>query len=105
MQTQEKPRSSHLKTRFRFDLVSMATVALFSVFLVFLLDTGSLAQWIANHKETKIVCKTIYLVKEFENLRVSGILPFRLVLKEIWNTELYMRVKILNYEVIIGKKV
>jgi hypothetical protein len=35
-----------------------------------------------NHKETKIVCKTIYLVKEFENLRVSGILPFRLHLEE-----------------------
>jgi hypothetical protein len=44
------------------------------------------------------------LDKEFENLRVSGILPFRLVLEEIWNTELYMRVKILNYEVIIGKR-
>jgi hypothetical protein len=36
----------------------MAVVALFSIFLVFLLDTGSLAQWIANHKQTKIKAKT-----------------------------------------------
>ena len=54
MHTQERLSPSHLKTRFRFDLVTMAVVALFSIFLVFLLDTGSLAQWIANHKQTKI---------------------------------------------------
>lgn len=54
MHTQERLSSSHLKTKFRFDLVTMAVVALFSIFLVFLLDTGSLAQWIANHKQTKI---------------------------------------------------
>jgi len=58
MHTQERLSSSQLKTKFRFDLVTMAVVALFSIFLVFLLDTGSLAQWIANHKQTKIKAKT-----------------------------------------------
>jgi hypothetical protein len=56
-----------------------------------------------NHKETKIVWKTIYLIKEFENLRLSGILPIRPVFLGNLNTELYMRVKILNYDVIIEK--
>jgi diguanylate cyclase (GGDEF)-like protein len=54
MNTPQEFSASRMKTRFRFDLVSMTFVALLSVFLVFLLDTGSLAQWIANHKHTKI---------------------------------------------------
>jgi hypothetical protein len=33
--------SSHTKTKFRFDLVSMTFVALLSVLLVFLLDTAA----------------------------------------------------------------
>jgi hypothetical protein len=49
MNTPQEFSSSRMKTRFRFDLVSMTFVALLSVFLVF-----SLAQWIANHKYTKI---------------------------------------------------
>ena len=32
----------------------MTFVAILAVVLVFLLDTGSLVQWIANHKQTKI---------------------------------------------------
>jgi diguanylate cyclase (GGDEF)-like protein len=43
-----------MKATFRLDLVSMIFIALFSIILVCLLDTGSLALWLANHKDTKI---------------------------------------------------
>jgi diguanylate cyclase (GGDEF)-like protein len=54
MNAEEQVDSFHTKTRFRFDLVSMVFVGVLAVVLVFLLDTGSLAQWIADHKDTKI---------------------------------------------------
>ncbi len=50
----EQPNSFHTKNRFRVDLVIMTFIALVSVVLVSLLDTGSLAEWIADHKQTKI---------------------------------------------------
>lgn len=54
MKLKEQPNLSHIKQRFRFDLVTMTLIAVLSVVLVALLDTGSLAQWIADHKQTKI---------------------------------------------------
>ena len=54
MKLKEQPNLSHTKKRFRFDLVTMAFIAVLSVVLVSLLDTGSLAQWVADHKQTKI---------------------------------------------------
>jgi diguanylate cyclase (GGDEF)-like protein len=54
MKTPEQPDSSYPKTIFRFDLVSMVFIALLAVVLVLLLDTGSVAEWIAKHKDTKI---------------------------------------------------
>jgi len=43
-----------LKTVQRWDLVGMSLIALLGIVLVFLLDTGSVAEWIARHKHTKI---------------------------------------------------
>jgi hypothetical protein len=43
-----------LKTVQRRDLVGMSLIALLGIVLVFLLDTGSVAEWIARHKHTKI---------------------------------------------------
>jgi diguanylate cyclase len=42
------------RTLFRFDLLSMVFVALLAVVLIFLLDTGSVAEWIAKHRDSKI---------------------------------------------------
>jgi diguanylate cyclase (GGDEF)-like protein len=50
----EKVRPSRTKASFRLDLVSMVLIAVLSVVLVCLFDTGWLAQWLANHKGTKI---------------------------------------------------
>lgn len=46
--------SSRVKASFRLELVSMVFIAVLSVVLVCLFDTGWLAQWLANHKGTKI---------------------------------------------------
>jgi hypothetical protein len=43
-----------LKTVQRWDLVGMSLIALLGIVLVFLLDTRSVAEWIASHKHTKI---------------------------------------------------
>jgi diguanylate cyclase (GGDEF)-like protein len=43
-----------LKTVQRWDLLGMSLIALLGMVLVFLLDTGSVAEWIARHKHTKI---------------------------------------------------
>jgi hypothetical protein len=43
------------------------------------------------------------LIKEFENLRVSGILPFGRPFSKKYFAELYIPAKIANYEVIIQK--
>jgi hypothetical protein len=43
-----------LKTVQRWDLVGISLIALLGMILVFLLDTGSVAEWIARHKHTKI---------------------------------------------------
>jgi diguanylate cyclase (GGDEF)-like protein len=43
-----------LKILERLDLIGMSLIALLGIVLVFLLDTGSVAEWIAGHKHTKI---------------------------------------------------
>jgi diguanylate cyclase (GGDEF)-like protein len=43
-----------LKALQRWDLIGMSLIALLGIVLVFLLDTGSVAEWIARHKHTKI---------------------------------------------------
>jgi hypothetical protein len=43
-----------LKTLQRWDLIGMSLIAVLGIVLVFLLDTGSVAEWIARHKHTKI---------------------------------------------------
>jgi diguanylate cyclase (GGDEF)-like protein len=43
-----------LKTVQRWDLLGMSLIAMLGMVLVFLLDTGSVAEWIASHKHTKI---------------------------------------------------
>ncbi|HWH56761.1 MAG TPA: sensor domain-containing diguanylate cyclase [Terriglobales bacterium] len=50
----ESPDPSPSRTIFRFDLLSVALVGAFAIVLIFLLDTGSLAEWIARHNDTKI---------------------------------------------------
>jgi pimeloyl-ACP methyl ester carboxylesterase len=43
-----------LKKLQRLDLIGMSLIALLGIVLVFFLDTGSVAEWIAGHKHTKI---------------------------------------------------
>jgi hypothetical protein len=54
MRTTERIESPGVKGGFRWDLVGMILTALLAILLVFLLDTGSVAEWIAKHKHTKI---------------------------------------------------
>jgi diguanylate cyclase (GGDEF)-like protein len=54
MNIEERLESRHAKAILRWDLLGMAFTALLALVLVFLLDTGSLAEWIAKHKHTKI---------------------------------------------------
>lgn len=48
------PDSALIESAQRRDLLGLGVVLLIAVAFVFVFDTGSLAQWIANHKETKI---------------------------------------------------
>lgn len=43
-----------MKTLFRLDIISMIAIAAFFLILVCLLDTGRLAQWLADQRTTKI---------------------------------------------------
>jgi diguanylate cyclase (GGDEF)-like protein len=54
MNPPEQFDSSHTKILPRFNLAAILFIALGAVVLVFLLDTGSLAEWIAKHKDTKL---------------------------------------------------
>ena len=54
MSTQEKIESPGIKSGLRWDLVGMVFAALLAILLIFILDTGSVAEWIAKRKHTKI---------------------------------------------------
>jgi hypothetical protein len=54
LSTKEPIESPRLKSGLRWDIVGMVFTASLAIVLVFLLDTGSVAEWIAKHKDTKI---------------------------------------------------
>ena len=54
IQTSEIPETGQVKREFRWDLIALAFACVIAVVLIFLLDTGKVAQWIAAHKESKL---------------------------------------------------
>ena len=54
MKTNQKLESCQARADLRWDLIGMALTAIFGTLLVFLLDTGHLAEWIAKYKHTKL---------------------------------------------------
>ncbi len=54
MNTTQEIESWRAKPGLRWDLIGMALAAIFGTLLVFLLDTGHLAEWVAKHKHTKL---------------------------------------------------
>ena len=52
--SEEQLKSPQTKTTLRWDLVGMAFTTLLALLLIFLLDTGSLAEWVGKNKHTKI---------------------------------------------------
>jgi diguanylate cyclase (GGDEF)-like protein len=54
MNFKQRLESPHIKAKLRWDFIGMGFTALLAIVLIFLLDTGSLAQWLAKHKHTKI---------------------------------------------------
>ncbi len=58
--------AGEIKRGRRWDLIGLLLASIIAVALIFLLDTGSLAEWVAKHKETKIdeviVVSTLLLI-------------------------------------------
>jgi diguanylate cyclase (GGDEF)-like protein len=54
MSIKERIESPGIKKGLRWDLVGMVFTALLAILLIFILDTGSVAEWIAKRKHTKI---------------------------------------------------
>jgi hypothetical protein len=52
--SEEQLKSPQTKTTLRWDLIGMAFTTLLALLLIFLLDTGSLAEWVGKNKQTKI---------------------------------------------------
>ena len=48
------PETNHVRTAQQGDLVGVGLAMLTSFILVFFFDTGSVADWIAKHKESKV---------------------------------------------------
>jgi TctA family transporter len=47
-------RAGEAKRELRWDLVGMFLASVIAIALVLILDTGSLAEWVAKHKESTI---------------------------------------------------
>jgi hypothetical protein len=54
MNIKDPVESPYVTALRRWDFVGIIFAALVAVLLVFLLNTGSLAEWIAKHKHTKV---------------------------------------------------
>lgn len=48
------PDGAQLKNAQRRDVAGLVVAVIIAIFFVFLFDTGSLAQWVAEHKDTKV---------------------------------------------------
>ncbi|HET9401457.1 MAG TPA: GGDEF domain-containing protein [Candidatus Acidoferrales bacterium] len=53
-QVKQNHETGQVKKEFRWDLIGFGFAAVIAVILVFLLDTGKLAQWVAARKESKV---------------------------------------------------
>src|SRR5580765_5171722 len=53
-QTTQIPETGQVKREFRWDLIAFGFAGVIAIILIFLLDTGKVAQWVAAHKESKL---------------------------------------------------
>jgi diguanylate cyclase (GGDEF)-like protein len=53
-QRDHRPAAGEVKRELRWDLMGLLLASLVAIALVFVLDTGSLAEWVAKHRESKI---------------------------------------------------
>lgn len=53
-QREHSPEADQIKRSLRRDLIALFAAVLVAVFLISVFDTGSLAEWVARHKDTKI---------------------------------------------------
>jgi hypothetical protein len=53
-QRDHKPEAGEVKRGLRWDLLGPLLASVISIVLIFVLDTGSLAEWVAKHRESKI---------------------------------------------------
>src|SRR6266852_5991728 len=54
MNPKEPVEKKDTRSMLRWDLIGMTFTALLAILLIFLFDTGPLAEWIAKHKHTKV---------------------------------------------------
>ena len=53
-QQHHNPETDEVKRGLRWDLVGLVLASVIAVFFIFILDTDSLAEWVARHRESKI---------------------------------------------------
>ncbi len=53
-QQHRSPETDEVNRGLHWDLVGLVLASVIAIFFISILDTGSLAQWIASHRESKI---------------------------------------------------
>ena len=53
-QQHRNPETDEVKRGLRWDFVGLVLASVIAIFFIFVLDTGSLAEWVARHRESKI---------------------------------------------------